>query len=165
MPVPDDQLPFRQAEANSATNTIIARQSLISRLEEWDPVARFIMMEEFCHLALGHIGPRYRRDGSCNKIFSPSEQKDEREARHLAALILAPTELVGESFPGEIAAQFCLSEQASQVRWEEVQTIKRRELGIQRELPPNVIDFLREKQRQGHRITSLDDEPKRLSLN
>ena len=158
VPVLDDKLPFRQAEANSATNTVIVRQSLITRLENWDPTARFIMIEEFCHIALGHTGPRYRRDATCSKIYSPSEQQDEREARHLAALMLAPTELVGDLFPGEIAAQFGLSEQASEIRWEEVQTVKRRELGIRRELPSNVIDFLREKQRQGHRITALDDE-------
>lgn len=156
--IPDNKLPYRQAEANSATNTIFARQSLIARLENWDPTARFIMMEEFCHIALGHTGPRYRRDATFGKIFSSSEQRDEREARHLAALILAPIELVGDLFPREIATQFCLGDQASQIRWEEVQAAKRREIGIRRELPSNVIDFLREKQRLGFRITALDDE-------
>jgi hypothetical protein len=58
----------------------------------------------------------------------------------------------------EITERFYLSAEASEYRWEEVQRAKRRESGKPRELPPGVIDFLREQKRKGYTVTSLDDE-------
>jgi hypothetical protein len=157
--VSDEQLPHAEAEANSSTNTILIRESTYQQAKNWNPRARLIVMEEVCHIALGHIGPRYRRHPTRGKIHCPEEKRDEHEARQLAALLLAPTALAKEcSSPEDIAGRFHLSGEASDYRWEEVQRSMRRESGRPRELPPGVIDFLREQKRKGFRVTSLKDD-------
>jgi hypothetical protein len=157
--VPDEQLSYARAEANSATNTILIRETIYQKIRAWNAAARFILIEELCHIALGHVGPRYRRDTSNTKIFSPSEQRDEREARQLAALILAPTKFATEcNSPEMLAAQFILGTTASEIRWSEVQADQRRAAGVKRELPLGVVDFLTEKQKLGYTVTVLKDE-------
>lgn len=157
--VSDEQLPHAEAEANSSTNTILIRESTYQHAKSWQPRARLIVIEEVCHIALGHTGPRYRRHATQGKIYSQSERRDEHEARQLAALLLAPTALAKEcSSPEEIAERFYLSDEASVYRWEEVQRFKRLESQTRRELPPGVIDFLREQKRKGYPVTSLKDE-------
>lgn len=157
--VTDEQLPHAEAEANSSTNTILCRESVYQRAKDWNPRARLILTEEVCHLALGHVGPRYRRHASKSKIFSPTEQRDEREARQLAALVLAPTALAKDcTSQQEVAHQFFLSDEAAEYRWEELERYRRLESGRKREFPPNVVDFLREQKRKGHKVTVLDDE-------
>jgi hypothetical protein len=157
--VPNEELRHAEAEANSATNTILVRESIYQRAKNWDPVARFILVEELCHLALGHVGPRYRRDAGNAKIFSSSEQRDEREARHLAALILAPTAFAKEcNSPEELAEKFLLGRTASEIRWSEIQAVQRREHGQEPRLPPGVVDFLTEKKKLGYKVTALKEE-------
>jgi len=157
--VPDPQLPYVQAEANSATNTILIREGVYQKIREWNPVARFILIEELCHIALGHVGPRYRRDPSNAKIFSSSEQRDEREARQLAGLILAPTQFAKDcNSPETLAAEFVLGTRASEIRWSEVQALQRRAAGLKRELPSGVVDFLTEKQKLGYIVTAIEDQ-------
>ncbi len=157
--VSDQQLPHAEAEANSSTNTILIRESTYQQAKDWHPEARFVVMEEVCHIALGHTGPRYRRPPSQSKIYCGTERRDEREARQLAALLLAPTALAKQcSSPEEIAERFFLSGEAAEYRWEEVQRSKRREAGKPRELPSGVIDFLKEQRRKGFRVTSLKDD-------
>jgi len=156
--VPDEQLPHAEAEANSSTNTILIRESTYHQAKDWKPRARLILIEEVCHIALGHTGPRYRRDPAQGKIYCRTEKRDEHEARQLAALLLAPTALAKDcSSPEEMAELFFLSGEASEYRWEEVQRTKRRETGKLRELPPGVVDFLREQRRKGFHVTSLKD--------
>lgn len=157
--VSDGQLPHAEAEANSSTNTILIRESTFQQAKGWQPRARLIVMEEVCHIALGHTGPRYRRHPTQGKICGQAEKRDEHEARQLAALLLAPTALAKEcSSPEDIAERFLISAEASEYRWEEVQRAKRRETGTPRELPPGVIDFLRAQKRKGYKVTSLEDE-------
>src|SRR5277367_4285689 len=157
--VPDEQLPHAEAEANSSTNTILIRESIYQQAKNWHPRARLIVMEEICHIALGHTGLRFRRHPPQGKIYCQTEKRDEHEARQLAVLLLAPTDLAKEcSSAEEITERFYLSAEASEYRWEEVQRAKRRESGKPRELPPGVIDFLREQKRKGYTVTSLDDE-------
>ena len=55
----------------------------------------------------------------------------------------------------EVAKRFGLSDAAAKVRTEELARMYRRRHGLKRQLPPGVIDFLSEKRRQGHQITSL----------
>lgn len=157
--VPDEQLPHAEAEANSSTNTILIRESIYQQAKNWNPRARLIVMEEFCHIALRHTGPRFRRHATQGKIYCQTEKRDEHEARQLAALLLAPTALAKECASAEeIEARFYLSAEASEYRWDEVQRAKRRESGKPRELPPGVVDFLREQKRKGYPVKSLDDE-------
>jgi Zn-dependent peptidase ImmA (M78 family) len=157
--VSDEQLPHAEAEANSSTNTILLRESTYQQAKSWQPRARFIVIEEVCHIALGHTGPRYRRHPTQGKIYCRAEKRDEHEARQFAGLLLAPTGLAKHcSSPEEIAERFYLSREASEYRWDEVQRFKRRESGKPRELPPGVIDFLREQKRKGFRVTSLENE-------
>lgn len=157
--VSDEQLPHAEAEANSSTNTILIRESTYQLAKDWRPRARLIVMEEVCHIALGHNGPRFRRHPTQGKIWGAAEKRDEHEARQLAALLLAPTSLAKEcSSPEEIAERFFLSAEASEYRWGEVQRAKRRETGKPRDLPPGVIDLLREQKRKGYPVTSLKDQ-------
>ena len=157
--LPDEQLPHAEAEANSSTNTVLVRESIFQQAINWNPRARMIVTEEFSHIALGHTGPRYRRHPSQGRAFSRAEKHDEHEARQLAALLLAPTHLAKDCVsPEEIAERFCLSDEASRYRWEEVQQFQRRESGGKRELPPGIIDFLREQKRKGYRVTSIEDD-------
>ncbi len=159
--VPDDQLPHAEAEANASTNTIIIRESIYQKAKDWNPRARMIVMEEVCHIALGHNGPRFRRHPTQGAICGPTEKRDEHEARQLAALLLAPTSLAKDCASAEeIAERFYLSAEASEYRWDEAQRAKRRETQTKRELPPGVIDFLREQKRKGYRVTSLEDDDK-----
>jgi hypothetical protein len=158
VPVPDEKLPHAKAEANSATNTILVRESIVERAG-WNSTSRFILVEEVCHIALGHVGPRYRRDARNQKIFSESEQRDEREARRLAALILAPTKFAKQcNSREELAEKFGLGKTASEIRWSEIQAVQRREEGKPRDLPPDVLDFLAEKRRLGFKITSIEED-------
>lgn len=157
--VPDEQLPHAEAEANSSTNTILTRESVYQRAKDWNPRARMILAEEVCHIALGHTGPRFRRRGSRNSAFSQTEYRDEREARQLAALFIAPTALAKECASAEeLAEQFFMSSEASEYRWTELERFRRQESGRPRQLPPNVIDFLREQKRKGYKVTVLDDD-------
>jgi hypothetical protein len=74
--VPDERLPHAEAEANSSTNTIVVRESLYRQAKDWNPRARLIVMEEICHIALGHNGPRFRRHPTQGKICGASERRD-----------------------------------------------------------------------------------------
>lgn len=157
--VSDDQLPHADAEANSSTNTILVKESIYQRAKDWNPRARFILVEEVCHIALGHKGPRYRRSASNARIYSNSERQDESEARQLAALILAPTSLAKNSRSiDELAEQFQISHEAARYRWSELEAYRRRASGKKRELPQGIIDFLKEQRRRGHKVTALDDD-------
>ncbi|MDE1973378.1 MAG: ImmA/IrrE family metallo-endopeptidase, partial [Hyphomicrobiales bacterium] len=158
--VRDESLPGAEAEANAATNTILIRESTLEGAANWERRARFILLEEICHIALGHTGPRHRNCEGRPTGFTRSERKDEAEARKLAALILMPTELVMQCCSArEIHEQFMVSAEAAQIRWEEVERIRRQRAGQNRPLPPNVADFLREAKKRGHRITTdLGDE-------
>lgn len=156
----DELLPGAEAEANAATNTILIRESTLEGAANSQRRARFILLEEICHIALGHTGPRHRNCEGRPTGFTRSERKDETEARKLAALILMPTELVMECCSArEIQEQFMVSAEAAQIRWEEVELIRRQKSGQKRPLPPGVADFLREAKKRGHPITAdLGDE-------
>jgi hypothetical protein len=157
--VSDEQLPHAEAEANSSTNTILIRENTYQQAKDWQPRARLIVMEEVCHIALGHTGPRYRRHPSQGTIYCRTEKRDEHEARQLAALLIAPTALAKHcSSPDEISERFFLSREAAEYRWGEVQRAIRREAGKLRELPPGVIDFLKEQRRKGFHVTSIKNE-------
>lgn len=159
--VPNERLPHAEAEANSSTNSILVRESVYQQAKDWNPKARFIVMEEVCHIALGHNGPRFRRHPTQGAICGSAERRDEREARQLAALLLAPTAFAQEcASPEEIAERFFLSAEASEYRWLEVQRAKRLAAGRRRELPPDIIDFLKEQKRRGYRVTSIEDNEK-----
>src|SRR4051812_17835670 len=50
VPVADESLPGVDAEANAATNTILIRQSTLEGAANWERRARFILLEEICHI-------------------------------------------------------------------------------------------------------------------
>jgi hypothetical protein len=160
VPVQDELLPGALAEANAATNTILIRQSTLEDAANWQQRARFVFVEEICHIALGHTGPRHRNCGNRPTGFTPSERRDEAEARKLAALILMPTEFAIDCCSlQEIQDQFIVSAEAAQIRWEEIERTRRQRSGQKRRLPSGVADFLREAKRRGHPVTAdLDNE-------
>jgi hypothetical protein len=158
--VSDGQLPHAEAEANCSTNTILCRESLYIAAVNWTPRARMILAEEVSHIALGHVGPRCRREVGRPKAYTRAEQQDETEARRLAAILLAPTDLTNDCHSvHDVVGQFFLSRQAAEIRWEEVQRSRRLQLGERRKLPLGVIDFLREQKRKGYPVTTpVDDD-------
>lgn len=60
--------------------------------------------------------------------------------------------------PEEIAERFDISLAAANVRAKELERMRRRSTGQIRQLPPSVVDFLREQKRKGFLVTSLKDE-------
>jgi hypothetical protein len=57
----------------------------------------------------------------------------------------------------ELATRFDISVSAARIRLEEIERIARRKHGAKRPLPPVVLSFLRDAQRRGFSVTSLDD--------
>ena len=157
--VPDSRLPHAEAEANSATHTILIRESTYEAAVNWRPRERFIVAEELCHIALNHSGPRHRNCAGRPVGYSYSERQDEREARIMAAFLLAPTELAQHcTSKSEVKDQFLMSNQAAEIRWEQLERHRRHKAGQKRQLPLGVIDFLRIQRSKGFRIqTDLDE--------
>jgi hypothetical protein len=60
--------------------------------------------------------------------------------------------------PEEIAQRFDISLSAARVRAKEIARMQRRATGQTRQLPQSITDFLREQQRRGFRVTSVDPE-------
>jgi hypothetical protein len=58
--------------------------------------------------------------------------------------------------PEEIAKRFDISLPAARVRAKELARIQRRATGQLRELPQGIVDYLRDQQRRGFRVTSVD---------
>lgn len=152
----DDEYPnpHEEAGADCDTQTITIRESVWQKLLAGDPRARMTIAHELGHILLRHKGHLSRNSG---KNFSEATNFEtgvqEREAKKFAPLFLAPTQLCsGCNSALDIAQNFQLSGQASEIRWEEAKRTRRREQGIKRPLPQEVIDFLQEAERRGHKL-------------
>jgi hypothetical protein len=60
--------------------------------------------------------------------------------------------------PEEIADRFDISLPAARVRAKELARIHRRTNGEMRQLPQNIVDFLKDQQQKGFRVTTLHPE-------
>jgi Zn-dependent peptidase ImmA (M78 family) len=158
--VPDSDLAGAYGKFVSEERCIYLRKSVYEDARAGDPRARYHVVHEISHCALNHQHERKRAIAA-----GPAEKKhtrgDEREADRFAAAILAPSHRIDFSLqttPHEVAKRFGLSDVAAELRTQEFARMYRRRHGLKRQLPPGVIDFLSEKRRQGHHITSLPAE-------
>lgn len=60
--------------------------------------------------------------------------------------------------PEALAERFDISLEAAKIRVQELERMRRRKLGISRQLPDSVKAFLGDAKRAGYLITSLDDQ-------
>lgn len=58
----------------------------------------------------------------------------------------------------ELAERFDISVTAAQIRLQEIERMQRQKTGTKRPLPRGVVEYLRNAQRKGLRITSLSKE-------
>ena len=114
---------------------------------------------EIAHLYLKHEGIRNRSiTKSISEITVSQVKKEEHEAKRFAAVFLAPSHLIDDIMtPEDIARKFNISLSSAILRRDEVDKLNRRRAGINRELPPVVIDYLREARRRGYKpMTDID---------
>jgi Zn-dependent peptidase ImmA (M78 family) len=158
--VPDQSLPEAEGKYDPDQARIFYRQSIWDAAERRHPHATWTLMHEACHAIRRHKELRYRSDTPDKGRLSRRAGPDEFEANHLTACILAPFHKadfrLGVTID-EIQNKFGLSRKAAAKRLEEFERMLRRKLGIPRQLPGGVADFLAAQKRKGHTITSLDN--------
>ena len=158
--VPDHKLPACEAEWDSARMSVRMRESIFTGMQRSEPRARMTVAHELAHYLHGHKGFLYRKPGiRMSNIPIVSIRREESEAKRTGPIILAPEYLIpAKTNPEEISSMFLLSPEAACYRYEEVQRIRRRREGVQRQLPQSIIDYLREAKRRGHTVrTDVDD--------
>jgi len=60
----------------------------------------------------------------------------------------------------ELSERFDISISAARIRLVEIERIKRRGAGTKRELPVGVLNYLRDAQRRGDKVKSVDPDAK-----
>ncbi len=147
-----------EAEADIDNCTLRISEKTWQELKNGNPRARFTIAHEIGHFALAHRGIR-QRNLDANNLTAQRKQW-EKEANQFAAFFLAPTNLADDcDSPSDIANEFRLSNQASEARFKELESDRRRKRGIKRPLPDVVIDFMREQELRGsHKFSSIEDK-------
>jgi hypothetical protein len=118
-----------------------------------------MIANEIGHFAMRHSGARNLSTAQTTAGRLVLEaKKEESEARRCAAMFLAPNYLLGATDPVEdIADRFGLSFEAAMIRKGEFDAFQRRASGKRRELPPTVVNYLKDVQKRGVRLrTDLD---------
>lgn len=155
-----------EAQFVSETNTIlvtnrcIASSSDFSKCETARARAVFTLAHEIAHYILKHKGVLNRTAvRAAYERSMRSYRRMETEADKFAAAFLAPSKLIDSEWTVEqIQESFGLSRKAAEIRCEEVQRLARAERCQTRELPPVVVEFLKEAKARGHTVnTKLDD--------
>lgn len=153
--VPDWQMPDAEAQWDAERMTVRLRESVFQGMQAQHSRARMTAAHEIAHYSLGHGGIRNRSlVKTAAERFAAEVKREEGEARRLAAMILAPAHLVQPTDTIEdISRRFGISLEAAGFRREEVNELDRRALNRPRELPQNVIDYLKEAKRRGQTVT------------
>ncbi len=134
VPVPDDELPHCEAEADCFRKVISVRQSVYDACLEGEPRARMTLAHELGHIALGHTGIRYRKpDETYCGAVDRRRRQEESEAKQFAAVFLAPLYLAREcKSADEIGEKFGISEEASNIRFGQVAQAREQASATQR---------------------------------
>lgn len=152
-------LPDAEAQWDSDLRCVSMRESVFRAMQQGEARARWTVAHELGHFALKHQGVRNRSvfPGAAEKYLA-HVKREEREAMRFAAAFLAPAELISADDTAEVIAErFGLSLQAAEIRRCEVGEMRLREGRQQRQLPANVVDYLREAKRRGFETrTKLD---------
>lgn len=167
-----------EALYDSDTNTIGVRADVLAALDRPSRASkvehqhfRFTVAHEISHAALKHEGVHFRGATSVHVKRIPSRAKrNEREADRLASHILAPYYLAREVMRAlklttltaeHISELFGINISAAAIAKERIERMYRREHRLPRALPKGIVDLLRARQQQGHRVTSLEIEERR----
>ncbi|MBL8568470.1 MAG: ImmA/IrrE family metallo-endopeptidase [Phreatobacter sp.] len=153
-----DELCEGDGEWDSATKTIFYRRGVVDGANRGNPYNRFTVWHEIGHAALGHEG---RRNRSFSKTlaerFSASVKLDEREADYFAAACLIPSDRIGLNdsiMPNELKRRFGTSNTTAEIRGRELERARNTASGTLRKLPENTIDFLKEAEARGIKLTA-----------
>jgi Zn-dependent peptidase ImmA (M78 family) len=158
-----DALP-NNAEAAYDPNEqkIFFTKPTFAALTKNDPRARFTLAHEFGHEEFDHARTRYRSSSSmlaARKSASVAEKREEPEANRAGAAFLCPYHRANYR-PGmtaeQVARKFKVSLQVAEIRLQVLERMYRREHGIPRPLPGNVVDLLRTLQGKGSPLKSLE---------
>ena len=155
----DSELPEAPAKADCATKKITVRESLAYQAVQGSGHARMTLAHEVGHIALGHSGTRYRKNGLNIEAATIAQvRREESEAKRFAAVFLVPTHLAEHCRTAEeIEEKFAVSHDAAEIRKSELDAHIRRKTGEKRPLPAGAINFLEEAKRRGYKVTSLED--------
>lgn len=151
--VPDSEMRGLRAQANSETNAIYVRSSVLAAAMAGCPISRMVIAHEIGHLFM-HAGVHSETESF--KVRDAIE----REARRFAAAFLAPSHKISKCGSiEEIADKFLISREAAAIRWKERDECLRKRRP-RRELPASIADFLRSQQAKGYPVGSLNEHSK-----
>jgi hypothetical protein len=144
--VPDHEMPEDEAAYDPEKRLLLIRESTFSAMNRDEPRARFTLAHELGHMALGHTRTRHRNvSGRPIEKIAPTIRRDEAQADVFAGAFLVPAHHVAkplETSTLDIGARFGLNRTASDIRKSELETMYRREHGIARPIPQNILDLL-----------------------
>jgi Zn-dependent peptidase ImmA (M78 family) len=157
--LPDEKMPDAEARFDPHERKVYICESTYQGANKKEPRSNWAIAHELGHWAFGHQQIR-NRSAVASKIerIAPTIRKDETQAHRFAASFLAPFHRANFTLATtaqEIADRFGISLRAANLRLEEFVRIYRRSNQAPRALPPGVIDFLKEAQKKGHKVTSL----------
>jgi hypothetical protein len=161
--LPDHDLPDAEAKYDPAQRKIFLRAGTCAGVKQRVPHFCFTIFHEAAHALLRHQHERKRGLSALSRAEKrvDSIRKDENDADHLAAALMAPyhkAAFTPETTPNQIAQRFKLSQKAAEIRHAEFSRIYRRANNLKRPLPKGVADFLHEQRRRGYVVTSLPPE-------
>lgn len=159
--VDDSILRGAEAQFNPQEERMYVTRRTFAEAERQVPRARFAIAHEFGHSEFDHTRTRNRSiNPRQSNSLTPAIQKDENEANRFAGAFLIPCHranyLPGMT-AGKLAERFKVSSKVAEIQLEALARMYRRKNGIIRPLPPKVVDFLREAQRKGHQVKSLEE--------
>lgn len=158
--VPDEDLPNAEGKYEPDEGRLYFRKSAWRGAENGIPHDIWTLVHEGCHAILKHSETRLRASTPGKTIPSRRVGSDEIDTNRLAASILAPFDKANFK-PGmsadSIVERFGLSRIAAARRLKEFERMYRRKNGIERPLPPGIVDFLQTQKRKGYRVTSIGD--------
>lgn len=157
--VPDDKLPYSEAEAYPAINMIKLRKSTNDALVNGSARAKFIVVEEICHLILKHDGAMHRTVANDNFARASARKRmQEREAKFLAASIIAPQKAAAAlDTAEEISSHFGLSMEAARIRFEQTDVARRKRTGKRKQFSKEIVSAIRKLEGiTGYRVKTFD---------
>ena len=157
----DDQMPSDEAAFDNETRILLIAERTFRAAANGDYRAKFTICHELGHAAFNHKTLRHRGTSSLvHNIASNQKRIHEKEANAFASAFLMPFNLIdnpSNAEANEISERFQVSLSAARIRVEEARAMENRKSGGRRQPPREVVEYLNEKKKMGHRVTSIDD--------
>jgi Zn-dependent peptidase ImmA (M78 family) len=157
----DDRLPGDDAYTDCTSAKIYLAERVFDGLRNGKPRARMTFAHELGHILLKHDAYKFRTVTNKHRVMNSAEtHRQESEAKRFAGFLLAPTRMAAKfDNPTVIAHNFCISEEAAEVRLSQIRASLRQQSGRLRALPRKVINYLEEAKKRGHIIRSQIEGP------